>query len=602
MGSFVRWSTGVVLASSFLVGCPRAEDPRPGPDVPASPKWVGSNLEPMIVDWDPDQRQSLEVAMKQGVAVVEYGEAGFRLLRDCRVDGRYGYMGTTRRERVLHFDSADDIRANLPLGGLGLAAKLGGELQRGTTLDVAIVMVGQMRTTWREVTAKDLLGRCTGASHIVRGATLGAFAMDKGKRSQTRAAAEIFKIGGAFQQGSSQSLRNVDGSFDECAAAKPDGTAPPAQCGALVRLELEPLAREATGKEASATPKDEVATRNPCPSSFVFADGKCTRPTAAVIPECNYGDAAACRTACDAGRPLSCARLGVMALTGEGAPRAPRRGAEMVARACASDVGEACVVTGDVLAGGVEGVEKNPAEALKAYARGCDLGNGESCQRFGARALTGMGTPRNPELAARAMERGCNGGSKDACSDLGLVFLGGSPPFRVDLPRAAGLFKLACDGRSGVGCANLGYMTEFGQGVTKDAARAAAFYAKGCDLDATQCLWFAAMVHTGKIPGRAPDEKQATSLWQTACRAGSIPACAILRAYFDPRVALDMEVAQAYVNLWQGTCGSDLARDCTGLGVILLAGGRAQDGERALARGCALGDEWACLLGRRRHL
>ena len=96
----------------------------------------------MIVDWQPEQRGDLEVSMRDGLVVVGYDAQGFRLLRDCHVNGTYGFMGMTRRERVVRLESADDVRANLPLGGLGLAAKLGGELEKGATVDIAMVMSG----------------------------------------------------------------------------------------------------------------------------------------------------------------------------------------------------------------------------------------------------------------------------------------------------------------------------------------------------------------------------------------------------------------------------------------------------------------------------
>lgn len=591
-----------------LLACGRPEVPPLASPLPPAPVWVGTNLEPMVVDWDPDQRQSLEIAMKQGVAVVEYSQRGFRLLRDCKVDGAYGYMGTTRRERVLRLDSADDVRANLPLGGGLLAVQLGGELQQGSTLDVAMVLVGQMRTTWRTVTPNDLLGRCDGASHIVRGATLGAFAMDRGDKTRARAAAEIFKLGASYGTASSRTVRNVDGSFEDCANAKPDGASPPPQCGALVRLELEALSVPASAPDGGVSSAPEggafvaptFATKDPCPAGFVASQGKCTRQGGAAITECEYGEGAACQRACEAGKSLSCARYGLMMLRGDGVVRDQGAGLQLLARACGGDVGGACTMLGDIVAEGALGVTKNALEGNKAYARACDLGDPEGCQRLGARLLTGMGgLPKNPQLAAQAMERGCNGGDKNACSDLGVLFLGGSPPFATDLPRAARLFKLACDGRSGVGCANLGYMLEFGQGVRADLGAAASFYAKGCGVDATQCLWFAAMVDAGKVPGQARDEQKAVSLWKMACQAGSLPSCAILRAFVDRSVSLDMELAQAYVNLWSGTCDNKLARDCTGLGVVLLGAGRAAEGDRALSLGCVLGDAWACALRRR---
>ena len=69
--------------------------------------------------------------------------------------------------------STDEVQANLPLSG----GSIGGGLQRGSTLDIAMMLVGKKRTTKDGVTKEDLQGSCDGATHYVRGAMVGAFAM-----------------------------------------------------------------------------------------------------------------------------------------------------------------------------------------------------------------------------------------------------------------------------------------------------------------------------------------------------------------------------------------------------------------------------------------
>ena len=167
--------------SVLTVACPSAP--------PNAPTWndgrphvavvQGAN-EPLVVDWQPEQRGDLEVSMKQGVAIVAYDKEGLRLLRDCKIDGSYGFFGTTTKEQVVRLKSEEELRANLPTFGGALAAKLGGELKQGGTLDVALVMVGKLRTTWHHASRADLTGDCRSATHFVHGATIGAFAMDQG--------------------------------------------------------------------------------------------------------------------------------------------------------------------------------------------------------------------------------------------------------------------------------------------------------------------------------------------------------------------------------------------------------------------------------------
>jgi len=48
--------------------------------------------------------------MREGVAVVAYFCDGIRLLKDCHIDGQYGFMGMTRREQVVRLENADELR------------------------------------------------------------------------------------------------------------------------------------------------------------------------------------------------------------------------------------------------------------------------------------------------------------------------------------------------------------------------------------------------------------------------------------------------------------------------------------------------------------
>ncbi len=145
----------VVLATSFLTlscggGTPaeliRPKDPSAAAalgDGNATCHQVEKYGEPLVVDWKPDQRGDLEEVMHDGVAVVAYSCDGIKLLKQCHLDGSYGYLGMTKREQVVRLQNADELRANLPLSGLKIAGELGAELSRGATLDIALVTVGK---------------------------------------------------------------------------------------------------------------------------------------------------------------------------------------------------------------------------------------------------------------------------------------------------------------------------------------------------------------------------------------------------------------------------------------------------------------------------
>ena len=182
-----------VLTLLMTVGCgagTAAEATRPKEPVAVQAECadVTAGAEPLVVDWNSEQRAELEVAMKDGVAVVAYDCEGIRLLSDCKLEGDYGYIGMKRKEQVLQLTSSDELQANLPLTG----SQLGVDLERGSSLDVAMIMVGKRRSTWVGPTSGDLKGECAGATHYVRGATVGAFALASGSRANVRASAQIF--------------------------------------------------------------------------------------------------------------------------------------------------------------------------------------------------------------------------------------------------------------------------------------------------------------------------------------------------------------------------------------------------------------------------
>jgi hypothetical protein len=210
-GNFARVARGGIIA--LAAGCGGVPGATP-PDAPTaaeatgrlSVKAVSGPSAPLIVDWKAEQRADLEEVIADGVAIVAWDDQGLRLLRRCRLDGEYGYLPIQVKKDVVRLESAEDVAANLPLGGIGIAGKIGGEFEQGTTLDIAMAMVGKRRTTWNDVTTADLKGSCEGASHYVRAILVGAFAMQTGARAKARAAAVIF---GAGVQGGSSSSKDV---------------------------------------------------------------------------------------------------------------------------------------------------------------------------------------------------------------------------------------------------------------------------------------------------------------------------------------------------------------------------------------------------------
>ena len=479
--------------------------------------------EPLVVDWKPDQRLELEVAMKDGVAVVAYDCKSFRLLKDCRIDGTYGFVGTTTKEQTIQLEDADEIRANLPLSGASIAAKISGEMSRGASLDIALMMVGKRRTTWAAVTKEDLRGECEGATHFIRGATVGAFAMSSGTKAKVRAAAEIFGVGGEAGSESFRKVANKDGALDSCKSASPEASTPPSQCGALLKLELMAIGAE--------KPKDDIAASNSCPRGMVLTRGKCTTPREALPHLCLYGNLEECTTQCNKGDPGSCANLGLMFYLGRSAEQSYSNAQKFLKVACDQGSAGACANLAVLYEKG-QGVDPDSSRAFELSKKACDDGNAHGCSNLGVYYQKGTGTEKDSAKAMRLFKVGCDAGDPSACFNVALGHqkgFAGNP----DLGQAADYYQKACDGGDARACSNLGVMAKEGTGVKKDPARAMRLYKRTCHSSDEKyapvgCHNLAELYKEGV--GVPKDRNKAVEFYRIGCKGGVKESCEELKA------------------------------------------------------------------------
>jgi uncharacterized protein len=482
---------------------------------------VGRSVMPLVIDLRPEERGALEVAMGQGqgLVVVAYDCKSLRILSGCQVEGTYGFLPMVPKEQVVRLENADEVRVNLPLGGAGLAAKLEGDLDRGSTLDIALIMVGKRMSTRRALNVSELSGRCDGATHVVRGATVGAFTMQTGTRSKAHSAAELFSSEAKSDGSSSKTVWVQDGSLDACRQTA--GSTPPAGCGALLQVEMELIDRAAAGEVVAEAEPQPLAQPRACPTGYLWSDGKCTRsenasPTAT---SCDGGDSKACQEACDAGDLLSCANLAFNHFDGRhGVAKDLARSLSLGSRACNGGVGMGCI-----LAGMVKIAYGDDAAAEPWFEKACKGGEAQGC--------TGLGTlylhlKREPDIAARSFSKGCEGGDPKGCRELGAMYRSGRG-VGLDDTRAAALSRRACQGGNGDGCSDAGAAYLYGEGVTKDERRAAAFLKKACGLASDRgCMSLGLILVSGA--GIPKDESRGRRMIQDTCDRGFALACGLL--------------------------------------------------------------------------
>ncbi len=251
-----------------------------------------SARKPLIVEWPSADRGDLENAIERGVVVVRYpNSCEMQLLTRCTAPGRYTYDAYTPKKNVQRFRDADELWANMPIG----AAKLEGKLAKAGELAVDMTLVGQYRTDLDTVRTDELKGRCRGATHIIVGATVGAFELFAAAQAQVGASADVMGIGAGAKSTAARDILNRDGKAQACEAGTAKDPAPPEGCGALLRIEVvelgapksaEVICPDGTEKRGNKCVRITVVTDVTCPSGTQWNGKKCV---ASVSRDCPSG-------------------------------------------------------------------------------------------------------------------------------------------------------------------------------------------------------------------------------------------------------------------------------------------------------------------------
>ncbi|MFN0251589.1 MAG: hypothetical protein ACKV2T_32235 [Kofleriaceae bacterium] len=378
----------------------------------------------MVVDWTPEARGDLEVAMKEGLALLAYDCKSAKLVPSCSLAGAYAYIGTTKREKKVEMSTSDMVAANLPVSGVSWLTEIGGKFGRETALLAQMVMIGKRSSAKKVAQRGELEGTCTEATHYVRAATVGAFAVASGSKAEIGATATLMGKGGTADSKSATKLESQDGDMAACDSSTPDAKQPPAQCGAIVRIELEPI-----GAAPAEKPELVVAS---CAPGFVVSDGACVRPD--VPHQCSPTDAAACKTQCDAGNAGSCATAAAIT-----------RDRALALKACDGGVALGCRVLGQLAT--------KPIEKIAPLDSACAMGDGGACVDLG---LVKLGDKKLAGDAQYAFRRACYGGGEfEGCTQLGMLYVDGKGGMTKSPKLAKQFFEKACKEGSQKGCDEL---------------------------------------------------------------------------------------------------------------------------------------------------
>jgi len=257
-----------------------AEPPKFAPKDQTKCGVTKSQAEPLIVEWPSSSRAQLESKARKGGVVVHYIGCEMRVLTQCSAPGKYEYSATTRKKDRIVMRDADELYANIPVG----AAKLEATLAKSGQLSVDMVIVGRYEAERPRLRMDDLEGECGEATHVVSALTVGAFAFASGADAEVSASGSVLGAGGGGKSASKRDVLAEDGDPKGCDGATPSDKAPPAQCGALLRLEVMPLgeAKKLTASCPAGTEWDgtqcmgkKVVTKVDCPRGTSWDGAKC---------------------------------------------------------------------------------------------------------------------------------------------------------------------------------------------------------------------------------------------------------------------------------------------------------------------------------------
>ncbi|MBS2016068.1 MAG: SEL1-like repeat protein [Deltaproteobacteria bacterium] len=549
-------ATAVVGAAVVVgVACSPAEAVRPAAPTYGAAAGVQScavvegRNEPFIVDWRADKRADLEAALARGLVVVAYDCNRLQLLSDCTAGSDpYTFAAITPKEQLLRLDSADEIRAAFPLTGAALSGKIGADLSRGSTLDVGLAIIGKRSSVKPFVLRTELRGQCDGATHFVRAATVGAFAMRTGTRGSVRAAVDLF---GAVQAASTSAevVENRDGVLEACRGSKLDADKAPAQCGTPLRLELREVRSTPPPASAIGSDADEIPR---CPKGLLPAEtGVCVPRDAPVLHLCAPEDPADCGIQCEKGSLSSCAILGRSYAIGRGVPHDLSKAKTILTAACDKGSAQACGRLAEVHL-----AEKELAKASALFEKACSAGWFTACETMGK---MGVAFPGMAKVDVYAMfKRSCAGGDAEGCWGLGSLFSAGLGVRKSD-KEAFPYFRRACEGGAKLGCVSLAKLLDAG------------------------------------VDGEPGDPAAAIKLLDSSCERAFYDACSALANYYLEGRGVAKDEAKA-VSLLERACGGTARGACVVLGVRAMSGSARDDAksQRYFTRACESGFDIAC--------
>lgn len=211
---------------------------------------VKSQSAPLIVEWPSTERARLESLTKNGLVAVRYVGCEMQTLPNCRVNAKYRYVALTPKRDQMRIRTEDELYASMPIH----AASFEGKLQQAGELNVSMTIVGRFEAESASFDAGSLEGECREATHVVSAITTGAFRFFAGAGGATEGGVSILGAGAGTKSSRSEETLAEDGNETACGGSNASDSAPPFECGALIRLEVTPIVAGSSAVKPRVSP------------------------------------------------------------------------------------------------------------------------------------------------------------------------------------------------------------------------------------------------------------------------------------------------------------------------------------------------------------
>lgn len=216
-----------------------------------------------------------------------------------------------------------------------------------------------------------------------------------------------------------------------------------------------------------------------------------------------------------------------------------------------------------------KGAPKDVAAAARWFKASADAGHSGGMVNWALCRLNGFGTARDEADGFRILQQAANKGSATAMGMLAEAYLRGRGA-PADARQAAGWLQKAVDAGDGPSIAQLADLYEQGQGVPRDARRAFNLYQRAATAGDTD-----AMVRLGYAyeDGEAvmKDEVQAATWYQRAAELGNSEGMSSLAVMLETGTGLPQDYARA-AEYYRAAANAGDARGYLGLGSMTARG------------------------------